>query len=157
SASPISDADEVIRQVNDSGASVLITLTRMADLARAALDATPLQQVIYTNIKDYLSWPQKAWFGLTREARDGHRAPWPLTRRERLWAVRRRAYRKNPLELTLLPSSRAAIQYTGGTPDKPKGVMLSHRALMANAFQSRHWLPGMKEGRERLLCVIPFA
>src|SRR6185295_5703469 len=37
------------------------------------------------------------------------------------------------------------------------GVMLSHRNLIANAFQTRHWLPNLKEGQERVLAVVPFA
>ena len=33
------------------------------------------------------------------------------------------------------------FQYTGGTTDRPKGVMLSHFNLVANALQTRHWIP----------------
>jgi long-chain acyl-CoA synthetase len=34
--------------------------------------------------------------------------------------------------------------------------MLSHRNLVANALQTRHWLPDAREGAERFLCVLPF-
>jgi long-chain acyl-CoA synthetase len=53
------------------------------------------------------------------------------------------------------PGDLAVIQYTGGTTGQSKGVMLSHRNLVANALQTRHWLPGAVEGRERFLCVAP--
>jgi long-chain acyl-CoA synthetase len=33
--------------------------------------------------------------------------------------------------------------------------MLTHRNLVANALQTRHWLPEAVEGRERFLCVVP--
>jgi long-chain acyl-CoA synthetase len=33
--------------------------------------------------------------------------------------------------------------------------MLSHRNLVANALQTRHWLPEALEGGERFLCVVP--
>lgn len=33
--------------------------------------------------------------------------------------------------------------------------MLSHHNLVANALQTRHWLPGAIEGQERFLCVVP--
>jgi len=36
-------------------------------------------------------------------------------------------------------------------------VMLSHRNLVANALQTRHWLPKAEEGKERFLCAIPFS
>ncbi|RIK54342.1 MAG: long-chain fatty acid--CoA ligase [Chloroflexi bacterium] len=54
------------------------------------------------------------------------------------------------------PEDLAVIIYTGGTTAQSKGVMLSHRNLVANALQTRHWLPDAKEGRERFLCVVPF-
>jgi long-chain acyl-CoA synthetase len=53
------------------------------------------------------------------------------------------------------PEDLAVIQYTGGTTALSKGVMLSHRNLVANAVQTRHWLPKAVEGRERFLCVVP--
>ena len=55
------------------------------------------------------------------------------------------------------PSDLAVIAYTGGTTDAPKGVMLTHRNLVANALQVRHWVPDLKEGRETFLCVLPFS
>jgi long-chain acyl-CoA synthetase len=51
----------------------------------------------------------------------------------------------------------AVIIYTGGTTDQPKGVMLSHHNLVANAVQTRHWITDVHEGRERFLCVLPFS
>ena len=54
-------------------------------------------------------------------------------------------------------SDLAVLQYTGGTTDLPKGVMLSHRNLVANALQTRHWLPDVREGREVMLAVLPYS
>jgi long-chain acyl-CoA synthetase len=54
------------------------------------------------------------------------------------------------------PEDLAVIIYTGGTTAQSKGVMLSHRNLVANALQTRHWLAEAVEGRERFLCVVPF-
>ena len=50
----------------------------------------------------------------------------------------------------------AVIAYTGGTTVAPRGVMLSHRNLAANALQVRHWVPDLREGREVFLSVLPF-
>ncbi len=60
-------------------------------------------------------------------------------------------------EVLINPEDLAVIIYTGGTTDLPKGVMLTHRNLVANALQTRHWLPEAQEGRERFLCVLPFS
>ncbi len=35
--------------------------------------------------------------------------------------------------------------------------MLSHRNLVANALQTRHWMPEAQAGHERVLCVLPFS
>ena len=57
----------------------------------------------------------------------------------------------------MTPNDLAVIIYTGGTTDAPKGVMLSHRNLIANTIQTRHWIPNAEEGNERFLCVLPFS
>ncbi|WP_319801887.1 long-chain-fatty-acid--CoA ligase [Azospirillum canadense] len=50
----------------------------------------------------------------------------------------------------------AVLQYTGGTTGVPKGAMLTHANLVANARQVAAWFPGMAPGRERMLAVLPF-
>ena len=50
----------------------------------------------------------------------------------------------------------ALLQYTGGTTGLSKGAMLTHRNLIANATQVREWMPGLEEGGERILAVMPF-
>jgi long-chain acyl-CoA synthetase len=34
--------------------------------------------------------------------------------------------------------------------------MLTHRNLLANALQTRAWIPQAREGKEVVLCVAPF-
>jgi long-chain acyl-CoA synthetase len=50
----------------------------------------------------------------------------------------------------------ALLQYTGGTTGVPKGVMLTHRNLVANTLQCRAWMPSLRDGQEVFLGVIPF-
>ena len=51
----------------------------------------------------------------------------------------------------------ALLQYTSGTTDIPKGVMLSHGNLVVNVVQVRHWMPDARRGREVLLCALPLS
>ena len=59
-------------------------------------------------------------------------------------------------QVEIAPTDLALIQYTSGTTGKPKGVMLTHRNLVANTLQTRHWMNEAQEGKERFLCVLPF-
>ena len=53
------------------------------------------------------------------------------------------------------PEDLALLQYTGGTTGIPKGAMLTHRNLVANAAQSRAWVPMLKTGDETFYAVLP--
>jgi long-chain acyl-CoA synthetase len=46
-------------------------------------------------------------------------------------------------------------QYSGGTTGIPKGVIATHRNLVANALQFRAWLWNCQRGEEVLLAAIP--
>ncbi|MFC1942201.1 long-chain fatty acid--CoA ligase [Chloroflexota bacterium] len=60
-----------------------------------------------------------------------------------------------PLELDISPRDDvAAIVYTGGTTGLPKGVMLTHYNLVANAIQNVAWMQWRKE--DIIMGVLPF-
>jgi len=53
------------------------------------------------------------------------------------------------------PQDVALLQYTGGTTGVPKGAILTHRNLRANAAQGRSWMPELTDGEETVFAVLP--
>ncbi|TLY16127.1 MAG: long-chain fatty acid--CoA ligase, partial [Nitrospirae bacterium] len=58
--------------------------------------------------------------------------------------------------VSVSPDDIALLQYTGGTTGIPKGVVLTHRNLVCNTWQCRHWMASLREGQEVFLGVLPF-
>ncbi len=144
---PMIEPEEVIRQVKDADASVLVTLSMWAGLASQIQKGSGVPHIVLTDPAEYLSLPKyliSRW--RNRGFHVGNELRW-----NRLLDGRSD---KSPT-VEVLPEDLAAILYTGGTTGPAKGVMLTHRNLVANALQTRHWLPDAKEGKERFLCVVP--
>ena len=144
---PVIEPDEVVRQVKDSDAGVLVTLSMWAGLARQIQEGSGVPHIVLTDAADYLS-PLKYLVSRWRNRGYGLRN----ALRWMDWLGGKST--KSPT-VDVIPNDLAVIQYTGGTTAQSKGVMLSHRNLVANAVQTRHWLPEAVEGRERFLSVVP--
>ncbi len=160
---PTTEPDELIRQIQDSGARVLVTLTQYDELIYQIKNRlepggeSPLEHIIFTHVADYLPPLKRLKFWLSREQRQRHLLDIPLDASMHIFS--RMLYNQSKVSPKITPSPHdlAVVQYTGGTTAAPKGVMLSHRNLVANAMQTRHWMPEAEEGKERFLCVLPFS
>jgi long-chain acyl-CoA synthetase len=144
---PVIEPEEVLRQVKDSEATVLVTLSMWAGLAKQIQESSGVPHIVLTDPADYLSLPKhliSSW--------RNRRYDLPNALRWKDW-MGGNSTKSPTVEVT--PDDLAVIQYTGGTTAQSKGVMLSHRNLVANALQTRHWLPDVMEGKERFLCVVP--
>jgi long-chain acyl-CoA synthetase len=160
---PGTQPDEIIRQMRDSGSKVLVTLTQFEELIqqiKTQLEPSgdsPLEHVVLAHVADYLPSFKRLAFHLLHSQHKRRLLDTPLDASTHVFRRVLYAHSKDKPEVEVSPNDLAAILYTGGTTAKPKGVMLSHRNLVANALQTRHWIPEAKEGVERFLCVLPFS
>jgi long-chain acyl-CoA synthetase len=146
---PLTDPEELVGIIRNVEASLLLTIKTAAGLAGQIQNSTELPFIMLTDPAEYLSLPRKL---VSRWRNRGLNVPGGI--RYHRWLASQ-SYRSPTLEV--VPEDMAVIQFTGGTTAASKGVMLSHRNLVANALQTRHWMPDAVEGQERFLCTLPFS
>ncbi|MEU0371473.1 4-coumarate--CoA ligase family protein [Streptomyces sp. NPDC006283] len=124
---PLSTADEFAKQLRDSSARWIVTVSPLLEVARRAAElAAGIEEIFvcdradgHVSVLDML----------------GSNAPEP--------------------EVAIDPSEDiAALPYSSGTTGVPKGVMLTHRSIATNLEQLAPFVP-MGPG-DRILAVLPF-
>ena len=141
--------------LKDSGARVVITLDLLAYKFETILAEGMVDALIMAKLQDFLPFPLNLLFPLkVRKEPKLNRGKWgnkvidfiPLIREERDL----RLVEVDPQE------DVAVFQYTGGTTGLAKAAMLTHANLVANTIQTRAWTYKSQEGKEVVLCVLPF-
>ena len=149
---PVVAPAEIAAELMNAGARILVTLPAAA----AGLPADPaIDQLILADPYEYLPSYKKVLLVSRRKADP----PIRHDPKQGVFDFQKLIYsrsRQGPVDLSA-SEDMAVILYTGGTTATSKGVMLSHRNLVANTLQTRHWLPEARDGRERFLCVLPFS
>jgi acyl-CoA ligase (AMP-forming) (exosortase A-associated) len=132
---PVLKGAQVAHILRDSGARVLLTAApRLAAVASALGDCPALGHVVLTDAASAASSggpAQLDWAGLLAAGRGG-----------------RAGHRRIDADL-------AAIFYTSGSTGAPKGVMLSHRNLVAGAISVASYLGNHAD--DRILAVLPLS
>src|SRR5919204_5710188 len=152
---PLYTAPELQHQLADSGATVVVVLSRLYPIVKAARAGTAVRDVIVTNIKEEMPPILRMLFTLAKEKKDGHRQSFAGDPGATAYAdVLSRPEAAPPAGTT--HDDIAVLQYTGGTTGSSKGAMLSHRALVANTLQSRAWFTNLRDGEGVAMAVMPF-
>lgn len=142
-------------QWGDAGVAFAIVLDHLYPKVERVLPHLKIQKVIVTSIKDFLPRLLKLLYPLkARQKKLFTAVPYSdrLLSFSRL--LRRASPHRGPFAGAL--DDLAVLQYTGGTTGTPKGVMLSHRNLLANVVQLESWVPDLRRGEERFLAILPF-
>ena len=152
--SPLYTVEELAHQVADSGTRLLFTLSATALLPNAlkVLEASSLERLVVGSVAGALPPAKSLFYRLFRG-----REVTPRPHDDRIIAFSRLIANDGACPSPSLDPDRdlALIQYTGGTTGTPKGAMLSHQNLSANARQVALLDPHPEEA-DTVLGVLPF-
>ncbi|MDZ7262664.1 MAG: long-chain fatty acid--CoA ligase [candidate division KSB1 bacterium] len=146
---------ELEYQLNNSGAETAVVLDLLARRVNAVKDKTKLKQIIFTRVKEYLPPLLKMLYPI-KELKEGTRIKIETGDGVYLFADLMNGKYPAPPEVKLSPDDIALLLYTGGTTGISKGAILTHRNIVANVLQVKHWLWDIQDGKEVILSVLPF-
>jgi long-chain acyl-CoA synthetase len=155
---PLYTADELAHQLADSGARFVICWGKLAGTIQAISGRTEVRTIIAVDLSAELPRSKRLALVLPVPKARRMRAEMRGTRPSGVLSWER-LVGGPPLDpRTPAPEvdDVAVLQYTGGTTGIPKGAILTHRNLAANAAQGRAWVPGLHEGEETIFAILPF-
>jgi len=154
--SPLYMERELVHQLSDSGARVIVTLDLLFTRVQKAREKTPsLQHILVSSIRDYLPFPKNVLYPIKMK-KDG--VDLSVTPGEDVHSFKKllHAASASPICVDVdAEQDLALLQYTGGTTGISKGVMLTHYNVVANTYQTSNWCYEVRLGEERFLGAIP--
>jgi long-chain acyl-CoA synthetase len=152
--SPLMVAEEVAHWVEVTGCRIVVTLDLLAKAVMGGLEHGPLEHVVLTSLAPRMALWRGFLYRVERLRRNGTLGLPHDAHRHRFDHL----LQTPPLAAApaVVPEEDVAVLIpTGGTTASPKAVMLTHRNLVANAFQLRDYTGG-PDGTESVLGVLPF-
>lgn len=149
---PLYTCDEVIHQLADAEAEVLIVLANFAKTIEKALPKIPsLKKIIITELGDIFPYFKRilvnAVVKYIKRMIPAYQLPQAETFHHALEQGRKHHYK--PISFNL--EDMAFLQYTGGTTGISKGAILTHRNMVANVLQAYSWIEPLGIGGQDII------
>ena len=155
---PLYTERELQYQMADSGAKVVLVMDILYPRVMKIIKETSIENVIVTGIKDYLPFPKNLIYPFIQKKQYGFSVKVEHSGSNHLFTEVIKTSTPTPIDYPNFDPENdlALLQYTGGTTGFPKGVMLTHRNLVANTKMCDAWLSQTKHGEEVVLGMLPF-
>lgn len=155
---PLYTEREIEYQLKDSGAKVIVSLDILYPRIMKVFKNTALENVIITSIKDYLPFPKNLLYPYVQKKEQGvqvHVAHNGVS--HQFMEILKTSQAIEPTIDFNFEEDLALLQYTGGTTGFPKGVMLTHKNLIANTRMCAEWLtePNAQSEPPVILGILP--
>lgn len=149
---PLYTARELRKQFEDHGAKHAIVWSKVVATVQEFPADLRLTTLVSVDVTRAMPWTTRLALRLpVAKARESRAALHAVTKGAVEWDD---LVRHAPLPASHprpVSSDLAIIQYTSGTTGTPKGAMLTHANLLANAAQARAWVPQIVRGEG---CVV---
>ncbi|AZV44643.1 AMP-binding protein [Peribacillus asahii] len=148
---------ELEYQMKDAEAKIIVTMDILFPRVAKIAPKTNIQHIIVTAIKDYLPFPKNLIYPSIQKKQYGIVVKVEHAGNHHLFKeVMKQDVPEEISSSCDIDHDVALLQYTGGTTGFPKGVMLTHKNLIANTKMCQAWLYKSRPGQEKVLGILPF-
>ncbi|MBA2711819.1 MAG: AMP-binding protein [Tatlockia sp.] len=149
---PLYTPDEVIHQMNDSGAEVIVVLANFAKTVEKALPKLKtVKHFIVTEIGDLFPFVKKLVVNSVVKYLKKMVPDYQLPNKISFNKALKLGEKGKLTPISLSHKDVAFLQYTGGTTGISKGAILSHGNMVANVLQAYAWISPLKIAEQDII------